>query len=61
MSLEPGALVSLVGRPGRTYQVVNLDGFSDSVWVRRWPLSTHRNPTFSVTAAEVVAPLADAA
>ena len=33
MSLEPGTLVRLADRPGRTYQVVNLDDFSDCIWV----------------------------
>jgi hypothetical protein len=53
MVLQPGSLVSLVDRPGRTYQVVNLDAFSDCVWVRRWPLSSRRNPTFAVTEAQI--------
>jgi hypothetical protein len=61
MSLEPGTLVRLADRPGRTYQVVNLDDFSDCIWVRRWPLSAQRNPTFAVSAARVLPPLASAA
>ena len=58
MTLEPGSLVRLADRPGRTYQVVNLDAFSDCVWVRSWPLSAQRNPTFSVSVAQVLPPTA---
>ena len=54
MTLQPGTLVRLADRPGRTYQVVNLDDFSDCIWVRSWPLSAKRNPTFSVSAAQLV-------
>lgn len=54
MTLQPGTLVRLADRPGRTYQVVNLDEFSDCIWVRSWPLLAERNPTFSVSAAQVV-------
>jgi hypothetical protein len=61
MTLQPGALVQLADRPGRTYQVVNLDEFSDCLWVRSWPLSAERNPTFSVSTAQVVPGLASAA
>ncbi|MFM7235965.1 MAG: hypothetical protein ACKOYK_04215 [Cyanobium sp.] len=60
MTLEPGTLVRLVDRPGRTYQVVNLDAFSDSIWVRSWPLSAQRNPTFAVCAAQLADPVAAA-
>ena len=48
MPLSPGSLVSLTGRPGGTYQVVNVDATSERVWVRRWPLTMRRWPTFSV-------------
>ncbi|MFM9047869.1 MAG: hypothetical protein ACKOOH_09505 [Cyanobium sp.] len=61
MTLEPGALVRLTDRPGRTYQVVNLDEFSDCVWVRSGPLSALRHPTFSVSTAQVLPPLPAAA
>lgn len=61
MALEPGTLVTLADRPGRAYQVVNLDEFSDCIWVRRWPLSGQGSPTFAVSAARVVPPLASAA
>lgn len=61
MTVQPGALVRLADRPDRLYQVVNLDAFSDCVWVRRWPLSAHRQPTFSVSAAQVLPELASAA
>lgn len=54
MTPQPGALVRLADRPGRLYQVVNLDEFSDCVWVRGWPLAAHRHPTFSVSAAQVL-------
>jgi hypothetical protein len=53
MPLEPGALVSLRGSADATYQVVNVDAFSDNVWVRRWPLRSDRSPTFAVPAAQV--------
>ena len=61
MTLQPGALVQLADRPGRTYQVVNLDEFSDCVWVRSWPLSSLRQPTFSVSTTQVLPPLPAAA
>jgi hypothetical protein len=61
MVLQPGSLVTLVDRPGRTYQVVNLDAFSHCVWVRGWPLASHRNPTFAVSEAQVRQRLAPAA
>jgi hypothetical protein len=61
MSLEPGALLTLADRPGRTYQVVNQDECSNCVWVRRWPLSAQRNPTFAVSAVQVCQALPAAA
>lgn len=60
MTLQPGALVGLVDRPGRTFQVVNLDAFSDCVWVRSWPLSAQYCPSFSVPASQVLLPRAAA-
>ena len=53
MTIEPGALVCLRGTPDATYQVVNVDAFSDHVWVRRWPLRSDRSPTFSVPSEQV--------
>ena len=53
MPLEPGALVSLRDSGNATYQVVNVDAFSDNVWVRRWPLRSDRSPTFAVPAGQV--------
>ena len=53
MPLEPGALVSLRDSGDATYQVVNVDAFSDHVWVRRWPLRSDRSPTFAVPAGQV--------
>jgi hypothetical protein len=38
---------------GATYQVVNVDDFSDCVWLRRFPLRERRLPTFSVPADQV--------
>ena len=53
MPLEPGALVSLRGSGETTYQVVNVDAFTDNVWVRRWPLRSDRSPTFAVPSEQV--------
>ncbi|GDX78153.1 hypothetical protein LBMAG41_32330 [Cyanobium sp.] len=39
--------------PDATYQVVNVDDFSDCVWLRRFPLRERRLPTFSVPADQV--------
>jgi hypothetical protein len=52
--LEPGAMVNLADRPGKTYQVVNVDRFSDCVWVRSWPLRSERRPTFAVPLTQVI-------
>jgi hypothetical protein len=38
---------------GATYQVVNVDDFSDCGWLRRFPLSKGRLPTFGVPAYQV--------
>jgi len=59
MSIQPGvikqgSLVCLCKRPGKTYQVVNVDAFSDCVWVRRWPLQAERRPTFGVPLNQVL-------
>jgi hypothetical protein len=53
MSLQPGAMVSLRSHPDSTYQVVNVDPFSDNIWLRRWPLAKQRSHTFSVPSADV--------
>jgi hypothetical protein len=39
--------------PDALYQVVNLDDDSACAWVRRWPLSRHRLPTFRVPHGEL--------
>lgn len=53
MNLHPGSLVALADRPDASYQVVNVDELSDRVWVRRWPLTRRRSPTFPVPYGEV--------
>jgi hypothetical protein len=53
MQLQPGLLVSYSASPDATYQVVNVDDFSDCVWLRRFPLRKGRLPTFSVPADQV--------
>jgi hypothetical protein len=53
MHLHPGVLVSYSDSPDATYQVVNVDDFSDCVWLRRFPLRERRLPTFSVPADQV--------
>jgi hypothetical protein len=53
MLLQAGALVCLSTRADATYQVVNVDDFSDCVWLRRFPLSKGRLPTFGVPAHQV--------
>ena len=53
MTIRSGDLISLSQKPGATYQVVNLDDSSDCVWVRRWPLDTHRSPTFAVQSSQI--------
>jgi len=53
MLLQPGALVCLSTRADATYQVVNVNDSSDCVWVRRFPLSERRLPTFGVQAGQV--------
>jgi len=53
MQLQPGLLVSYSASPDATYQVVNVDDFSDCVWLRCFPLRKGRLPTFSVPADQV--------
>jgi len=60
MTFRSGDLISLNQKPGTTYQVVNFDDFTDCVWVRRWPLDTHRSPTFAVQSAEIGPVLSEA-
>jgi hypothetical protein len=40
--------VALGSRQGGTYQVISIDEETDSCWVRRWPLTRHGSPAFSV-------------
>lgn len=54
MSLQPGAMVSLRSQPTTTYQVVNVDPFSDHIWLRRWPLQKERSHTFTVPSTDVL-------
>ncbi|MCS5694186.1 hypothetical protein NZK33_19715 [Cyanobium sp. FGCU-6] len=53
MNLQPGDLVCFNASPDTPYQVVNVDDSSDCVWVRRFPLSQRRLPTFGVPADRV--------
>ena len=53
MAIKPGALVHLRGTADATDQVVNVDAFSDNLWVRSWPLRNDRSPTFAVPAEQV--------
>ena len=59
MTIQAGDLISLSQKPGGIYQVVNIDEFSDCVWVRRWPLANHRSPTFAVPTNELRPELAE--
>lgn len=52
-SVRPGAVVRLSSSPDGTYQVVSIDDDCDRCWVRRWPLSQHRSPTFVVPLHQV--------
>ncbi len=56
MTISPGSLVTLADRSHTAYQVVNVDDFSDCVWVRRWPLEDRHSATFGVP-IEQVSPL----
>jgi hypothetical protein len=53
MNLHPGSFVQLASRHDTTYQVVSIDDHSGSCWVRRWPLSRHGSPPFSVPLQQV--------
>jgi hypothetical protein len=45
--------VQLASRQGATFQVISIDEETDSCWVRRWPLTRHGSPAFSVALREV--------
>ncbi|MCP9899482.1 hypothetical protein KBZ12_04645 [Cyanobium sp. Cruz CV13-4-11] len=45
---HPGGFVQLCSRQGGTYQVISIDEETHSCWVRRWPLTRHGSPAFSV-------------
>ena len=53
MQLQTGVLVSYCASPDATYQVINVDDFSDCVWLRRFPLREQRLPTFGVPRHQV--------
>jgi hypothetical protein len=52
-TLQPGSFVQLSSRQGVTFQVISVDDDTDSCWVRRWPLTRHGSPAFSVGLREV--------
>ncbi|MBM5803026.1 MAG: hypothetical protein FJ078_02720 [Cyanobacteria bacterium K_DeepCast_35m_m2_155] len=54
MAIQPGSLVNLPKKPGRTYQVINVDDRCDCAWVRRWPLKAEHRPTFAVPLHDVI-------
>jgi hypothetical protein len=54
MDLHPGSFVQLASRQDSTYQVVSIDDHAGSCWVRRWPLSRHGSPPFSVPVQQVM-------
>lgn len=53
VTISPGSLVALSAHPSASYQVVNVDDFSDCVWVRRWPTDDRRAPTFGVPIEQI--------
>jgi hypothetical protein len=53
MNVSIGSLVSLADRAHATYQVLNVDEFSDCIWVRRWPLQEPRSQAFGVPLDQV--------
>ena len=53
MKIQSGDLINLSQNPEATYQVVNIDEFSDCVWVRRWPVARRRSPIFAVPSSEI--------
>ncbi|MDM7951848.1 MAG: hypothetical protein QUV07_01315 [Cyanobium sp. CZS 25K] len=52
-ALHPGGFVQLSTRQDATYQVISIDEETDSCWVRRWPLTRHGSPAFSVALREL--------
>jgi hypothetical protein len=50
---HPGGFVQLNSHQGGTYQVISLDEETDSCWVRRWPLTRHGSPAFSVALTDL--------
>jgi hypothetical protein len=52
-TLQPGSFVQLSSRHGATFQVISIDDETDSCWVRRWPLTRHGSPAFSVGLRDV--------
>ncbi|WP_216900924.1 hypothetical protein [Synechococcus sp. CCY 9618] len=52
-TLHPGSFVQLACRQGASYQVISIDDETDSCWVRRWPLTRHGSPAFSVSQRDV--------
>jgi hypothetical protein len=50
---HPGGFVQLNSRQGGTYQVISIDKETDSCWVRRWPLTRHGSPAFSVALTDL--------
>jgi len=57
MDFQPGTFVRLEGRPSDVYQVVSVDDYADSCWVRRWPLPFQGSPVFSVRLPELTEPV----
>lgn len=53
MNFSVGSLVSLADRTHATYQVLNVDEFSDCIWVRRWPLEERRSQAFGLPTDQV--------
>jgi hypothetical protein len=53
MDFQPGTFVRLEGRQSDVYQVVSVDDYADSCWVRRWPLPFQGSPVFSVPLHEL--------
>lgn len=54
VTISPGSLVALASRPSASYEVVNVDDFSDCVWVRRWPVDERHASTFGVPIEQVL-------
>ena len=52
-ALHPGGFVQLNSSQESTYQVISIDDETDSCWVRRWPLTRHGSPAFSVALSDL--------